>query len=305
MGKKVGSSPADPRLAALLATHGHPPDGLLAAIRAYVDPELGPCGTAGVPILWAPINKKRILQHGSKFESLCWHANCQLPTGNKSYDTEEACRAAWELCRDCQAAAAPAAGPSVAPRKPPRKQPRELQGLGPILPYGPTHRGPTVTARKSTGPPAPKPPAGFRGFGAGPVLFRAVTAPKMQANRLQVEAAKARGRPLKSNEAAGRSLASVARPPWQPQWTWLPLEDCGEFCFSTKWFWRTLATARPSTGGPGTSADAAAKLRREWEQRHRDEGIVSGRQYGRWEQSATGSKRWRRGVPKEERPWDS
>ena len=137
------------------------------------------------------------------------------------------------------------------------------------------------------------------------MLFRAVTAPKMQANRLQVEAAKARGRPLKSNEAAGRSLASVARPPWQPQWTWLPLEDCGEFCFSTKWFWRTLAMARPSTGGPGTSADAAAKQQREWEQRQRDEGIVSGRQYGRWEQSATGSKRWRRGVPKEERPWDS
>ena len=97
------------------------------------------------------------------------------------------------------------------------------------------------------------------------MLFRAVTAPKMQANRLQVEAAKARGRPLKSNEAAGRSLASVARPPWQPQWTWLPLEDCGEFCFSTKWFWRTLATARPATGGPGTSADAAAKRQREWE----------------------------------------
>ena len=194
--------------------------------------------------------------------------------------------------------------PSVAPRKQPRKQPRELQGLGPILPYRPTHRGPTVTARKSTGPPAPKPPPGFRGFGCSSTcsLF---DPPKMQANRLQVEAAKARGRPLKSNEAAGRSLASVAQPPWQPQWTWLPLEDCGEFCFSTKWFWRTLATARPSTGGPGTSADAAAKRQREWEQRQRDEGIVSGRQYGRWEQSATGSKRWRRGVPKEERPWDS
>ena len=208
------------------------------------------------------------------------------------------------------AAAAPIMGkkvgssPSVAPHKQPRKQPRELQGLGPILPYGPTHRGPTVTARKSTGPPAPKPPPGFRGFGCSSTcsLF---DPPKMQANGLQVEAAEARGRPLKSNEAAGRSLASVARPPWQPQWTWLPLEDCGEFCFSTKWFWRTLAMARPSTGGPGTSADAAAKRQREWEQRQRDEGIVSGRQYGRWEQSATGSKRWRRGVPKEERPWDS
>ena len=38
--------------------------------------------------------------------------------------------------------------PSVAPHKQPRKHPRELQGLGPILPYGPTHRGPTVTLGK-------------------------------------------------------------------------------------------------------------------------------------------------------------
>ena len=63
------------------------------------------------------------------------------------------------------------------------------------------------------------------------MLFRAVTAPKMQANGLQVEAAKARGRPLKSNEAAGRSLASVARPPWQPQWSRLiPCKVCHNMC---------------------------------------------------------------------------
>ena len=136
--------------------------------------------------------------------------------------------------------------PSVAPRKQPRKQPRELQGLGPILPYGPTHRGPTVTARKSTGPPAPKPPPGFRGFGCSSTcsLF---DPPKMQANRLQVEAAKARGRPLKSNEAAGRSLASVARPPWQPQWTWLPLDQ-------------PRPRARVATGRSGCSHRSTGRL---------------------------------------------
>ena len=33
---------------------------------------------------------------------------------------------------------------------------RELKDLGPALAYRPTHRGPTVTARVSTGPPAPR-----------------------------------------------------------------------------------------------------------------------------------------------------
>ena len=149
-----------------------------------------------------------------------------------------------------------------------RKRPRELKWLGPELTYRPTHRGATVTARVSTGPKAPR---------------RPLTAP---------------------SETAARPPASAARPLWQPQWSWLPLEGCGEFCFGTKWFWRTLAMARPSTGGPGTSPEVAAQRQREWEQRQRDEGIVKGKQYGRWEQSATGNKRWRRGVPKEERPWE-
>lgn len=33
---------------------------------------------------------------------------------------------------------------------------RELVGLGPVEQFRPTHRGPTVTARKSSGPPAPR-----------------------------------------------------------------------------------------------------------------------------------------------------
>lgn len=152
---------------------------------------------------------------------------------------------------------------------PSRKRPRELEGLGPVLPYAPSHRGPTVTARVSNGPPAP------------------------------------RKQPSTLRQAAEAPAPAGTNPLWQPQWTWLPLEGCGDYCLRTKWFYRTLATARPSTGGPGTSAEVAAKRQREWEQRQRDEGIINGKQYGRWEQTATGGKRWRRGVPKEDRPWDS
>ena len=41
-------------------------------------------------------------------------------------------------------------------RRSPARTPRELKWLGPTTPYRPTHRGPTVTARISTGPPAPR-----------------------------------------------------------------------------------------------------------------------------------------------------
>lgn len=165
---------------------------------------------------------------------------------------------------------------------PANKRPRELEGLGPVLPYAPGHRGATVTARVSNGPPAPRCELG-REFGARP---------RKQSSTLHQAA-----------DAPASAGSNPSRALWQPQWTWLPLEGCGDYCFRTKWFYRTLATARPSTGGPGTSAEVAAKRQREWEQRQRDEGIVNGKQYGRWEQTATGSKRWRRGVPKDDRPW--
>merc|ERR1719285_144707 len=84
-------------------------------------------------------------------------------------------------------------------------------------------------------------------------------------------------------------------PKWQPHWTWYPLEDCGEFCFAGKWFWRTLATARASTGGPNSSSEII-------EESEQISGVVDGQQYGRWEQTASGKRRWRRGVPGSSKP---
>ena len=73
---------------------------------------------------------------------------------------------------------------------------------------------------------------------------------------------------------------------------------------SVKWFWRTVATARPGTGGPGTDPQAAATMRREWEERMRENGIdpKTGRTDGCWAGGRVGG-RWIRGVPNEARPW--
>jgi len=87
-------------------------------------------------------------------------------------------------------------------------------------------------------------------------------------------------------------------PKWQPHWTWYPLEDCGEFCFAGKWFWRTLATARKSSGGPRSRS--SSEIIEESEQ---ISGVVDGQQYGRWEQTASGKRRWRRGIPGSSKPY--
>ena len=132
-----------------------------------------------------------------------------------------------------------------------------------MQPYRPLHRGPTVTARVSTGGPAPRKPFTF-------------------------------GAELVPAEADGlyTSALGAARPTWQPQWKWLPLVGSGDFCFRTKWFWRTLATARPSMGGEGIGPEAAQAASEAWKRQQRDAGIASGKQYGRWEQGASGQKRW-------------
>ena len=67
----------------------------------------------------------------------------------------------------------------------------------------------------------------------------------------------------KSAEATAVSTSETPAPLWQPHWNWSPLENklAGrvDFCYCTDWFWRTLATARPSTGGRNMSAEVAAK----------------------------------------------
>ena len=71
-----------------------------------------------------------------------------------------------------------------------------------------------------------------------------------------------------------------------------------------RWFWRTVATARPSTGGPGADPTVAATKQREWEEGMRRRGIdpKTGRTYGCWANGRVGG-RWIRGVPGKKRPW--
>ena len=71
-----------------------------------------------------------------------------------------------------------------------------------------------------------------------------------------------------------------------------------------RWFWRTAATARSSTGGPSTDPAEAAARRTEEEARMREQGIdpKTGRTYGCWANGRVGG-RWIRGVPNEKRPW--
>ena len=47
-------------------------------------------------------------------------------------------------------------------------------------------------------------------------------------------------------------------------------------------FWRTVATARRSTGGKGSDPGGAKKMQREWKAAQKAAGIVRGRTYGRW-----------------------
>lgn len=72
------------------------------------------------------------------------------------------------------------------------------------------------------------------------------------------------------------------------------------------WFWRTVATARRSTGGPGSDREAAEKIRRESEAEMRRHGVdpKRGRVWGCWERGRVGRGVWVRGVPKQNRPWE-
>ena len=74
------------------------------------------------------------------------------------------------------------------------------------------------------------------------------------------------------------------------------------------WFWRTVATARPSTGGPDHGPgdpEEALRRRRELDEGMRRQGIDprSGRTWGCWDRGRRGGV-WVRGVPGKPRPWD-
>ena len=73
-----------------------------------------------------------------------------------------------------------------------------------------------------------------------------------------------------------------------------------------RWFWRTVATARASTGGKGADPDAARQARIEFEARQRRAGIdtKTGRTWGCWANGRPGGI-WVRGVPGQPRPWES
>ena len=63
-----------------------------------------------------------------------------------------------------------------------------------------------------------------------------------------------------------------------------------------KVFWRTIATARPSTGGPNADPAAAKKKAQDWKAGQKAAGIVNGRTYGYW--SGPGYRGWVRVDPK-------
>lgn len=71
-----------------------------------------------------------------------------------------------------------------------------------------------------------------------------------------------------------------------------------------RWFWRTVATARPSSGAPGADPEEAARRRREADERMRSHGVDprTGRTWGCWERGRPGGI-WVRGVPGQRRPW--
>ena len=207
------------------------------------------------------------------------------------------------------------------------KRRREVDWLGPIQQYGPGHRGATVTARISKGPPAPRRPSqtteafggcsggdgssafgggGGGAFGGGGGAFGdsgdhrhdpfAPPPPPPPPQQQHGKGRRGGGWDSGASSTAAKATTGQTRtqPVWQKQWKWYPTTD-GEFCLCTKWFWRTLATARRSTAGMSASEASAASAA--WKQQLKDAGIVNGKQYGRWEQDATGRRRWVRGQP--------
>lgn len=73
-----------------------------------------------------------------------------------------------------------------------------------------------------------------------------------------------------------------------------------------RWFWRTVATARASTGGKGADPELArqAQIEREAEQRNVGIDPKTGRTWGCWANGRPGGT-WVRGVPGKPRPWQS
>ena len=81
---------------------------------------------------------------------------------------------------------------------------------------------------------------------------------------------------------------------------------------SPKWFTRTVATARPSAGGPKAALSSsssssgggeAASATKDWQEQLRETGVHGGRTYGCWEDGRQGGV-WVRGVPGKGRPWE-
>ena len=66
-------------------------------------------------------------------------------------------------------------------------------------------------------------------------------------------------------------------------------------------FWRTLATARPSTGGPGIDPAESKRRAEAWAARQRALGVVNGRSYGHWKDGRIG-RTWVFVDPKTEQP---
>ena len=103
---------------------------------------------------------------------------------------------------------------------------------------------------------------------------------------------------------ARRFGAAATAPPPVPTVATQPVAPTVTIAGNARWFWRTVATNRPSTGGPGTDPAMAAAKQREWEAGLRRQGIDPkiGRTYGCWADGRAGG-RWIRGVPGKKRPW--
>jgi len=116
---------------------------------------------------------------------------------------------------------------------------------------------------------------------------------------IEAKGAAASGWPTLGNNAFEAYLSRRFPPPAAAATSKAPVPSGTE-----RWFWRTVATARPSTGGPGSDPDAAATKQREWEEGMRKAGIdpKTGRTYGCWAGGRVGG-RWIRGVPGKKRPW--
>ena len=71
------------------------------------------------------------------------------------------------------------------------------------------------------------------------------------------------------------------------------------------WFWRTIASARQSTGGKDADPEAARLAQVESDDRRRNLGIdpKTGRVWGCWAYGKQGGV-WVRGMPRQRRPWE-